>query len=69
MAFVLDASIVHDWAFDERHQTADAVRERLRTESAAAPSLWWFEVRNGLVVAERRGRVTEQQTARLVCGE
>ena len=66
MPFVLDASIVHDWAFDERHQTADVVRERLRIESAAAPSLWWFEVRNGLVVAERRGRVTEQQTARFL---
>lgn len=66
MPFVLDASIVHDWAFDERHQTAELVRERLRTESAAAPSLWWFEVRNGLVVAERRGRVTEQQTARFL---
>ena len=66
MPFVLDASIVHDWAFVERHRTADAVRERLRTESAAAPSLWWFEVRNGLVVAERRGRVTEQQTARFL---
>jgi predicted nucleic acid-binding protein len=66
MPFVLDASIVHDWAFDERHRTADAVRERLRTEAAAAPSLWWFEVRNGLIVAERRGRVTEQQTARFL---
>lgn len=66
MPFVLDASIVHDWAFDERHPTAKAVRERLRTESAAAPILWWFEVRNGLVVAERRGRVTEQQTARFL---
>jgi predicted nucleic acid-binding protein len=63
MPFVLDASIVHDWAFDERHKTADAVRERLRSESAAVPSLWWFEVRNGLVMAERRGRVTELQTA------
>jgi predicted nucleic acid-binding protein len=63
MPFVLDASIVHDWAFDELHPTANAVRDRLRTESAAAPSLWWFEVRNGLVMAERRGRVTEQQTA------
>ena len=63
MPFVLDASIVHDWAFDELHPTANAVRERLRTEAAVAPSLWWFEVRNGLVMAERRGRVTEQQTA------
>jgi predicted nucleic acid-binding protein len=66
MPFVLDASIVHDWAFDELHPTANVVRERLRTESATAPSLWWFEVRNGLVVAERRGRVTEQQTAQFL---
>jgi predicted nucleic acid-binding protein len=66
MPFILDASIVHDWAFDERHPIADAVRERLRAESAAAPSLWWFEVRNGLVMAERRARVTEQQTARFL---
>ncbi len=66
MPFVLDASIVHDWAFDELHPTANAARERLRTESAVAPSLWWFEVRNGLVMAERRGRVTEQQTARFL---
>jgi predicted nucleic acid-binding protein len=66
MPFVLDASIVHDWAFEERHPTAESARERLRTESAAAPILWWFEVRNGLVVAERRGRVTEQQTARFL---
>jgi predicted nucleic acid-binding protein len=63
MPFVLDASIVHDWAFDELHPTANTARERLRIEAAVAPSLWWFEVRNGLVMAERRGRVTEQQTA------
>jgi predicted nucleic acid-binding protein len=63
MPFVLDASIVHDWAFDERDPTANTVRQRLRTDSATAPSLWWFEVRNGLVIAERRGRVTEQEIA------
>ncbi|MGC2413610.1 MAG: type II toxin-antitoxin system VapC family toxin [Stellaceae bacterium] len=63
MPFVLDASIVHDWAFDELHPTANTVRERLHVESAVAPSLWWFEVRNGLVMAERRGQVAEQQTA------
>ena len=27
------------------------------------PCLWWFEVRNILVVSERRQRVTENQTA------
>ena len=28
-----------------------------------APSLWWVEVRNGLVTAERRGRLTQEDTA------
>jgi len=66
MPFVLDASIVHDWAFEERHPTAELVRERLRNDSAVVPSLWWFEVRNGLVMAERRARATENQTARFL---
>ena len=26
------------------------------------PALWWFEVRNILVVNERRGRIKEQET-------
>jgi predicted nucleic acid-binding protein len=35
----------------------------LQTEEALAPALWWFELRNGLVVNERRGRITEQKSA------
>jgi predicted nucleic acid-binding protein len=66
MPFVLDASIVHDWAFDEFHPTAGVARERLQTEPAVAPNLWWFEVRNGLVMAERRGQITEQETAKFL---
>jgi predicted nucleic acid-binding protein len=66
MPFVLDASVVHDWAFEEGHPTAEKVRERLRIDSAVAPSLWWFEVRNGLVMAERRARTTESRTARFL---
>jgi len=63
MPFVLDASIVHDWALDEGHATAEVVRERLAVDTALSPSLWWFEVRNGLVMAERRGRATEDYSA------
>src|SRR5438067_1270537 len=63
MPFVIDASIVHAWVFDEGHPTAEAVRVRLRSEPAIAPNLWWFEVRNGLITGERRGRLTEQETA------
>jgi predicted nucleic acid-binding protein len=64
MPFVLDASIVALWAFgDEDHPVADLALELIRTEEARVPALWWFEVRNILVVNERRKRVTESDTA------
>jgi predicted nucleic acid-binding protein len=66
MPFVLDASIVHAWAFDERHPAAERMRVRLRSDRAFVPSLWWFEVRNGLIMAERRGRLIERETARFL---
>ncbi len=63
MAFVLDASITACWAFqDEDHPDADLAFVRIRTEEAVVPCLWWFEVRNILVVNERRQRITESNT-------
>jgi predicted nucleic acid-binding protein len=64
MPFVLDASIVACWAFaDEDHPVADLALERIRTDEAHVPALWWFEVRNILVVNERRKRLSEGDTA------
>jgi predicted nucleic acid-binding protein len=64
MAFVLDASITASWAFDdEDHPHACAAFERMRAEEAVVPVLWWFEVRNILLVNERRGRIRESETA------
>jgi predicted nucleic acid-binding protein len=64
MPFVLDASIVASWAFmDEDHPVADLALERIRTDEARVPALWWLEVRNVLVVSERRKRLTESDTA------
>jgi predicted nucleic acid-binding protein len=63
MPFVLDASIAACWAFpDEQDSRADAAIARVRIEDAVVPSLWWFEVRNILVVNERRKRITESGT-------
>ena len=63
MPFVLDASIPACWAFqDEQDPTADAALVRIRTEEVVVPSLWWFEIRNILVVNERRKRITESDT-------
>ncbi|MBN8901507.1 MAG: twitching motility protein PilT [Rhodospirillales bacterium 69-11] len=64
MVFVLDASIALCWAFaDEEHPVAAAALDRIETSKAQVPGVWWFEVRNSLVVNERRGRLTETETA------
>jgi len=65
--FVLDASIVASWCFpDERHPHADAAFRRIADEFAIAPALLWFELRNVLLMGERRGRLSEAQTARFL---
>jgi predicted nucleic acid-binding protein len=43
---------------------AEQAYTRLQAEEALAPALWWFEVRNVLIVNERRGRLSEQRTLR-----
>jgi predicted nucleic acid-binding protein len=63
MAFVLDASIAGCWAFkDEHSETADAALARLEHARALVPVLWWFEVRNLVIVNERRARITPTET-------
>jgi predicted nucleic acid-binding protein len=38
------------------------------TVSPRFPSLWWFEVRNTLIINERRGRLAEADTAAFLRG-
>ena len=69
MPFVLDASIAACWAFDdEDHPVAALALDRVRTDEARVPSLWWFEVRNTLIVSERRGRLTKATLQRFCTG-
>jgi predicted nucleic acid-binding protein len=59
MAFVLDASVSAVWALgDEASPLAELAADRLKTEFALVPPLWWYEVRNLLLVSERRLRMT-----------
>ncbi|HWE05929.1 MAG TPA: type II toxin-antitoxin system VapC family toxin [Rhizomicrobium sp.] len=59
MPFVADASVAACWAFDdEAHPTAAFALERIRSDEARVPCLWWFEVRNVLIVNERRRRIS-----------
>jgi predicted nucleic acid-binding protein len=67
--FVLDASVIACWAFeDENHVDADQALALLRTDEAVVPSLLWFEVRNILVMNERRKRLTETDTVEFLRG-
>jgi predicted nucleic acid-binding protein len=63
MAFVLDASVVMNWAFpDEADEAASMALRMLRNEVALVPAIWWFEVRNVLLINERRQRISEADT-------
>ena len=58
MSFVLDASVTASWCFpDEQSAVADVAMDRLLADEALAPQLWLVEMRNILLVNERRGRI------------
>jgi len=56
---VLDASITIAWALEETDARAALARQTVENGQAVVPRLWWFEVRNGLIVNERRGRINQ----------
>jgi predicted nucleic acid-binding protein len=63
MPLVIDASVVAAWHFpDERSAVGDSVLTRLESDRARMPALWWFEVRNVLLIGERRGRTAREHT-------
>jgi predicted nucleic acid-binding protein len=59
MAIVLDASIVAVWALaDESSPLAIQAATRLKSEAGFVPRIWWYEIRNLLLVNERRQRIS-----------
>lgn len=63
MPFVLDASVAACWFFpDEAHPVASRAWLLIHEDDAIVPAHWWFEIRNTMLVGERRGRSTEQRT-------
>ncbi|HEY5230790.1 MAG TPA: type II toxin-antitoxin system VapC family toxin, partial [Galbitalea sp.] len=60
--FVIDTSLAMAWCFeDEATPPTEAVLDRLREDQAVVPAIWPLEIANVLLVAERRGRLTEAQ--------
>ena len=65
--FVLDASVVLSWCFeDETSPYADAVLESLAETVALAPAIWPLEIGNVLVVTERRSRLDNAASVRFL---
>ena len=63
MPFVIDASIVAAWALqDESDSVTDQLLVRAAEEGAVSPPLLWYEVRNMLLMAERRKRITPRES-------
>jgi predicted nucleic acid-binding protein len=68
MKFVLDASVTLAWCFED---AASPVAERALDgldsgDEAIVPSLWRLELANVLVMAERRKRLNEADSARFL---
>lgn len=64
---VLDASVAASWLLeDEFEPGAEAAIAQLSEEGAVVPPLWHYEVRNTLLVAERRGRLGGSDAVQLL---
>lgn len=61
---VVDASAVLATVLkEERTPASVALRERIAVDGAVVPALWWLEVANVLLLAERKGRVASGDRA------
>ena len=61
---VIDASVTLSWCFpDEQTPMSMNVLDRLKSgEQALVPAFWPLEILNTLLVGERGGRITAEQT-------
>ena len=67
MSFVLDNSVALAWCFEDEHTPAVIeVLHRLTETGAMAPQIWPVEAVNGLLTAERRGRISGMDRQRLM---
>lgn len=65
--FVLDNSVTMSWWFPDEHDSyAQNVLKTLPGTAAAVPTLWPLEVANILLVGERRGRITQADSATFI---
>lgn len=67
MRIVVDASVVISWALsDENHPTSALALKKIKVGEAVVPALLWFEVRNVLIINERRRRLDGTTTRKIL---
>ena len=68
MDWVVDSSIALAWGLpDETSQEADRFLSRISMRGILwVPALWWYEMANALLVAQRRKRLGEAERVRLM---
>ncbi|BAZ84270.1 type II toxin-antitoxin system VapC family toxin [Dolichospermum compactum] len=63
MQFVLDCSVAISWCLvDENNDYANSILAMMVDSEAFVPAIWSLEIANTLVVAERRNRMTKEQS-------
>ena len=64
MAVVIDNSVFLAWCMgDEDNPAANCAMLLAAEEGGVVPRIWWYELRNALLMNERRGRISQQQVA------
>jgi predicted nucleic acid-binding protein len=68
MDWVIDSSIALAWALpDETSKEADRFLSRISIRNILwVPALWWYEMANALLMAQRRKRLTDAERIRLM---
>lgn len=63
MQFVLDCSVAISWCLvDEDDDYANGILKIMPDAEAFVPGIWSLEIANVLLVAERRSRMTQEQS-------
>jgi predicted nucleic acid-binding protein len=68
MDWVIDSSIALAWALpDETSKEAERFLSRISMRTILwVPALWWYEIANALLTAQRRKRLLEAERIRLM---
>ena len=68
MEWVLDSSLALAWALPDEHtkRAETFLSGRSAEDRFWVPALWWYEISNALLTAQKRNRIREADRIRLV---